>query len=62
MSWTVLIAFVIETVTLLITAMLRTVFFLRRFEEPKRSAKIVQRSLKICFYNSVNKAKYAQER
>ena len=37
------------------------VFFLRRFEEPKRSLKIVQRSLKICFYNSVNKAKYAQE-
>ena len=36
-----------------------TVFFLRR--EPKRSLKIVQRSLKICFYNSVNKAKYAQE-
>ena len=35
--------------------------FLRRFEEPKRSLKIVQRSLKICFYNSVNKAKYAQE-
>ena len=36
-------------------------FFLRRFEEPKRSLKTVQRSLKICFYNSVNKAKYAQE-
>ena len=41
--------------------LLRPVFFLRRFEEPKRSLKIVQRSLKICFYNSVNKAKYAQE-
>ena len=26
-------------------------FFLRRFEEPKRSPKIVQRYLKICFYN-----------
>ena len=36
--------------------------FLRRFEEPKRSLKIVQCSLKICFYNSVNKAKYSQER
>ena len=36
-------------------------FFLRRFEEPKRSLKIVQRSLKNCFYNSVNKAKYGQE-
>ena len=35
--------------------------FLRRFEEPKRSLKIVQLSLKICFYNSANKAKYAQE-
>ena len=29
-----------------------TVFFLRRFEEPKRSLKIVQRSLKICYYHS----------
>ena len=38
-----------------------TSVFLRRFVEPKRSLKIVQRSLKICFYNSVNKAKYAQE-
>ena len=38
-----------------------SVFFLRRFAEPKRSPKIVQRFLKICFYNNVNKAKYAQE-
>ena len=28
------------------------VLFLRHFEEPKRSLKIVQRPLKICFYNS----------
>ena len=30
----------------------QAVFFLRRFEEPKRSLKIVQRSLKICYYHS----------
>ena len=36
-------------------------FFLRRLEKPKRSLKIVLRSLKICFYDSVNKVKYALE-
>ena len=38
-----------------------TVFFLRRSQEPKRSLKIVLQSLKICFYNCVNKAKCALE-
>ena len=33
--------------------MVATSVFLRRFEEPNCSLKIAQRSLKICFYNSV---------
>ena len=33
--------------------MTESVSFLKRIEEPKWSLKIVQRSLKICYYNSV---------